>query len=161
MLIFNELLELYVELVNTGNDIILAGDFNIHYLENDDIQAEQFQDIMEAIELQQHVTQMTHKSGNILDLVFTDYQSKISVTNLKVSLFISDHVSIVRQISYEKFPISVSTKSFRDWDVDIEKFCDGLNLDSLDYTMNYLETFLGDWLRKIEHGVEDNVPHRE
>ena len=48
----NELLELYVELVNTGNDIILAGDFNIHYLENDDMQAEQFQDMMEFIRLQ-------------------------------------------------------------------------------------------------------------
>ena len=60
--------------------------------------AEKFQDMMEAIGLQQHVTQMTHKSGNILDLVFTDYQSKISVTNLKVSSFISDHVSTVWQI---------------------------------------------------------------
>ena len=57
----NELLEFYVELVNTGNDIMLAGDFNIHYLENDDMQAEQFQDMMEAIGLQQNVTHMTHK----------------------------------------------------------------------------------------------------
>ena len=52
---------------------------------------------------------MTHKSGNILDLVFTDYQSKILVTNLKVSSFISDHECIVWQIGYEKSPISVST----------------------------------------------------
>ena len=44
----SELLELYIELVNTGNNIILVGDFNIHYLENDDMQAEQFQDMMEA-----------------------------------------------------------------------------------------------------------------
>ena len=71
-------------------------------------------------------------------------------------------MSIVWQISYEKSPISVSTKSFRNWkDLDIEKFCDGLNLDSLDYTMNDLETFLGDWLMKIEHGVEDNVSLRK
>ena len=74
---------------------MLAGDFNIHYLETDDMPAEQFHDKMEAIGLQQHVTQMTHNSGNILDMVFTDYQSKISVTNLKVSSFISDHMSIV------------------------------------------------------------------
>ena len=122
-----------MELVNTGNYIMLAGDFNIHYLENDDMQAEQFQDMLEAIRLQQHVTQMTHKSGNILDLVITHYQSKISVTNMKVSSFISDHVSFVWQISYEKSPNSVSTNSFRNWkELDIEKFCDGLNLDSLD-----------------------------
>ena len=52
------------------------------------MQAEQFQDIMDAIVLQQHVTQMTHKSGNTLDLVFTDDQSKVSVANLKVSSFV-------------------------------------------------------------------------
>ena len=130
-----------MELVIVESDIMLAGDFNIHYLENDDMQAEKSQDMMEAIGLQQHVTQVTHKSGNILDLVFTDCQSKISVNNLKVSSFISDHVSIVWQISYEKSPISVSTKSFRNWkDLDIEKFCDGRKLDSLDYTMNDLKT---------------------
>ena len=158
----NEFLELYVELVNMGSDIMLAGDFNIYYLENDDMQAEKFQDMMEAIGLQQHVTQMTHTSGNILDLVFTDYQSKISVTNLKINSFISDHVNIVWQIGYEKSPISVSTKSLRNWkDLNIDEFCDGLNLDSLDYTKNDVETFLGDWLMKIEHGVEDNVPLRK
>ena len=125
------------------------------------MQAEEFQDMMKAIGIQQHVTQMTHKSGNILDLIFTDYQSKISVTNLKVSSFISDHASIVWQIGYEK-SISVSTKSFRNWKfLDIEKFCDELNLDSLDYTTNDLESFLGDWLMKIEHGVEDNIPLRK
>ena len=70
-----------MELVNTGNDIMLAGDFNILYLENDDTQAKQFQGMMEAIGLQHHVMQMTHKSGNIFDLVFTAYQRKISVTN--------------------------------------------------------------------------------
>ena len=65
-------------------------------------------------------------------------------------------MSIVWQIIYEKSPISVSTKSFRNWkDLDIEKWCDGLNLDSLDYTTNGLETFLGDWLMKIEQLAED------
>ena len=110
--------------------------------------------MIKAIGLQHHVTQISHKSGNVLDLVFTDYKSKISVTNLKVRSFISDHVSIVWQTGYEKSPISVSTKSFRNWkDLDIKKFYDGLNLDSLNYTMNDLETFLGDWLMKIEHRV--------
>ena len=67
-------------------------------------------------------------------------------------------MKIVWQIGYEKSPISVSTKSFRNWkDLDIERFYDALSLDSLDYTMNDLETFLGDWLIMIEHGVEDNV----
>ena len=118
--------------------------------------------MMEDIRLQQHITQMTHKSGNILDLVFTDYQHKNSVTNFKVCLFISDLVSTVWQTSYQQFPISVSTKSFRNWkDLDIEKFCDGLNFDTRNYTMNDLETFLGDCLIKIEHGVEDNVPLRK
>ena len=34
-------------------------------------------------------------------------------------------------------------------------------MDSLDYYTNDLETVLIDWLMKIEHGEEDNVPLRK
>ena len=61
-------------------DLLIMGDFNIHYYHDDDIRGEQFQDSVETMGLIQHVNFMTCTSGNIIDLVLTEQLSKFKVT---------------------------------------------------------------------------------
>ena len=65
----DDLIEVYATLSIRHLNLIIVGDFNIHYLmEKDD--SEQFKDMMEAVGLIQKVTFDTHVMGNILDLIF-------------------------------------------------------------------------------------------
>ena len=50
-----------------------------------------FLDSMEAMGLQQHVTHPTHKSVNILDLLFTELITQIHIKDLSCGSFLSDH----------------------------------------------------------------------
>ena len=49
---------------------------------------------MEAMGLQQHVTYPTHKSDNILDLVFTELITQINIKDLSCGSFLSDHCTV-------------------------------------------------------------------
>ena len=77
-----------------NDDLIIAGDFNVHVndLFNDD--AQQLLSAMEALGFDQLVDFCTHKSGNILDLLFTCIDNKIKCINIKSDGFISDHFLI-------------------------------------------------------------------
>ena len=48
-------------------------------LDIESIDGEQFTDICEALGLQKHVTQPTHTSGHILDLVITEYGNSFGI----------------------------------------------------------------------------------
>ena len=52
----NELLDLFTEIMNKSNDMIVARDFNIHYLNKIDADKEQLGVTMESIGLKLHVT---------------------------------------------------------------------------------------------------------
>ena len=49
---------------------------------------------MTALSLKQHVKGPTHKSGNCLDLIFTEEMSKTKAIRCSQSIFVSDHTSI-------------------------------------------------------------------
>ena len=52
-------------------DVCIVGDFNLHLDKSEHPNTAQFLGILSALELQQLVTQPTHKAGHILDLVIT------------------------------------------------------------------------------------------
>ena len=53
-----------------------------------------FIDTIEAMGLQQHVTYPTHKSDNILDLIFTELITQIHIKDLSSDSFLSDHCMV-------------------------------------------------------------------
>ena len=87
------------KLVNFMGDLIIAGDFNIHVNDVNSSDARQFIDAMEALGFDQLVDFCTHKSGNILDLMFTCIGNKIKCGNIKSDGFISDHCLIQSQLN--------------------------------------------------------------
>ena len=61
-----------------------------------------FRDTMEALGLTQQVSLATHKSGNILDLVFSEVGSDYTILNSSPDVFVSDHKSIITSTSIFK-----------------------------------------------------------
>ena len=72
-------MDFYVELGAKFTNIIFLGDFNIHVLDRESTDGEKFTDMCEALGLQQYVTQPTHTSGHILDLVITEYDNSFGI----------------------------------------------------------------------------------
>ena len=86
----DEITEWLPHVLTNHNNIIIAGDFNLH-VNDENMDATVFIDMMEAMGLQQHVTYPTHKSDNILDLVFTELITQRHIKDLSCGSFVSDH----------------------------------------------------------------------
>ena len=91
-----------MDLSKKYTDLVIMGDFNIHYYCDDDIRSEQFQDSMEAMSLIQHVNFVAHTSGNIIDLVFTEQLSKFKVSEVREGLMLSDHKMVIWNLNIDK-----------------------------------------------------------
>ena len=65
-----------MNIVTSNTNLVIIGDFIIHVNDVDDPNASMFLDTMTALGLKQHVRGPTHKSGNCLDLIFTEEMSR-------------------------------------------------------------------------------------
>jgi endonuclease/exonuclease/phosphatase family metal-dependent hydrolase len=90
---FNELTELLSIYHVNNTDFILVGDFNFHINNLEDARTKRFLEVLEIFDLVQHVTEPTHQSGNILDLVIT--QRSFGINNCIVSEHLSDHSCVL------------------------------------------------------------------
>ena len=90
----DEIMEWLPQVLTNHNNIIIARDFNLHVNDESDTDASIFIDTMEAMGLQQHVTYPTHKSDNILDLVFTELITQIHIKDLSCGSFLLDHCTV-------------------------------------------------------------------
>ena len=84
------------------NNIIIAGDFNIHVNNTNDPEAQVFLDTMEVLGLDNHVNFATHNRGNTLDLVLTEVLSSLSVVTCEQGPFLSDHCCIELEVAIPK-----------------------------------------------------------
>ena len=65
----DDITEFLAEALSQHQNIILAGDFNIHINNQEDPEADTLIDTMMALGIQQHTNFITHHSGNTLDLI--------------------------------------------------------------------------------------------
>jgi hypothetical protein len=93
----------------TSGKLILLGDFNFHYNDHTNSDANKFRDVLHAMNREQHVETGTHTHGNILDLVITR-SSELEIENLDVyGQIFSDHSPIVFEIPVGK-PSAIRVK---------------------------------------------------
>ena len=86
--------ELLVDILTCNTNLVVLGDFNIHVNDTSNPNANIFLDMMTALGLKQHVDGPTHKSGNCLDLIFTEELSRAKAVGCSKDMFMSDHSSI-------------------------------------------------------------------
>src|SRR5579872_1284896 len=101
---FSLLLE---DIATSPADFFILGDFNLHMDNLADHYSTAFNSLLETFDLKQHVSQPTHSSGHILDLLITKSTSTVSDCAI-MNPFVSDHSAILC-----KLPVTVSTRPSR------------------------------------------------
>ena len=80
-----DLSELFTDKLMQLENIILLGDFNMHIEEIMSLDTIIFNNTLVVSGLTQHITKQMHNKGNILDLVFTELDSKSTITGCRAS----------------------------------------------------------------------------
>ena len=103
--------------------LVIAGDFNFHMDDPSDADAKKLNDLLETFSLSQHVTFVTHISGNWLDLIITRATNDIMVCSPHPSLFLSDHCFVECVLSMQSPSLTVKEVAFCRWkQIDISAF---------------------------------------
>jgi hypothetical protein len=106
---FNELSDYLESVILCPYSILITGDFNVHADDPSNDDALRFLDLLESLGLEQHVDESTHTHGHILDLVITRIGDDILNESPKSDFCISDHISIICNISLLKPPLVEKT----------------------------------------------------
>ena len=147
-------------------DLIIAGDFNIHVNDLFNEDAQQLFSVMEALGIDQLVDFCTHKSGNILDLLFTCMGNKIKCVNIKLDGFISEHCLIQAQLTLVQNLCCMTQKPSQEFNnLNFRKFWSDANLEELseplkDYENANLEEFLTVCTERITSSLNKHAPLR-
>ena len=81
---------------------IFTGDFNLHVSNQLDTDATIFGDSIGALGLYQHFRFGTHRSGNILDLVLSDFMDETKVLTTAPGPFLTDHRAVIATLNLKK-----------------------------------------------------------
>ena len=109
-----------------SHDIIILGDFNIHMNMLNSQNENKFSEILSGFDLIQHVTENTHESGHILDLVISRQNDFVS--NVRVGEFFSDHKVISFDLKGRRPVPESKTISFRNYKkIDMDYFLREIN----------------------------------
>ena len=81
---------------------IFIGDFNLHVSNQLDTDATIFGDTINALGLYQHVGFSTHKSGNVLDLILSDFTDEAKVLKAASGPFLTDHRAVISTLNIKK-----------------------------------------------------------
>ena len=93
---------------------IIMGDFNLHVNNENDDNSVNFLEMMLAFGLKQNVMFDTHKSGNTLDLIFTENDSTVTVKSVYKGEQLSDHSIVHMVLSLQKDKYEKCVIQFRD-----------------------------------------------
>ena len=124
--------EFPIEALSQHQNIILAGDFNIHINNQDDPEANILMNTMRALSLQQHTNFITHHSGNTLDLIFTEIITRQKVLKCTPDPFISDHCAVNTTLSVPKTNIirmPLQTHNLKD--IDLDHFTKNMGIEEI------------------------------
>ncbi|XP_041460823.1 uncharacterized protein LOC121411977 [Lytechinus variegatus] len=84
----------YLSVLSTSpSKLVIAGDFNIHWDDQANVETKKFADMLKSHDLLQNVCDFTHTSGHILDYILSRSDDDI-VKSVEVSTFLSDHAAV-------------------------------------------------------------------
>ena len=129
---FREFSDFLESVLLSKEQILFAGDFNIHVDNPRDSDAIKFADLLESVGLQQHVKGSTHKESHTLDHIITRCSEIVLSAPPKVDWFISDHASVCCRLIPEKPPAVEKLVTYRKYrSIDMESFKNDLVTSSL------------------------------
>ena len=136
-----------------------AGDINIHVKDQNDLDAEQFEDLLMVHGFKQHVNFPTQQQGNILDLVMTQETAEIEIKEINSGPFLSDHCLVVAKLNIQKEGAKVTKTQFRNWaKVDKETILNDMSL--CDTAGETLQEYYHNYKNKISLTLNEKLPLR-
>ena len=84
--------------------LVIAGDFNFHVDDLNNRDAPKFTDLLESVNLIQHVKSPTHRHGHTLDLIITRKEEDMIADVQVLADVYSDHRVICCKINHPKPP---------------------------------------------------------
>ena len=96
----------------TRSNLVICGDFNFHLDNPVHADTQKFQALLNSTGLKQHVTEATHASGHLLDIVLTRANEPISGVEVQDG-HISDHSSVFFCLSLAKPPLPTQEIHYR------------------------------------------------
>ena len=86
----DEFLNVLAELLSHHNNLVILGDINLHLNQRDDHLIDVLDQSLSAPGLKQHVSEYTHKDGNIFDVITTELDTTYT-HSCEVRDLLSDH----------------------------------------------------------------------
>ena len=125
------------EIMVKYENILVMGDFNVHVNDLMDTNGDDLNSLLVVMGLQQRVHFATHNKGNTLDLVLTETDAQMEITNVHPGDFISDHRLITGCINLPKPKIEQKCLTYRKTkDLDMEQLVNSMNLEEITYSDN-------------------------
>ena len=131
-LFFDQFSQVLSSQIDQPGNLLIAGDFNFHWNNTEDDRVQKLADLLESYNLEQHISQPTHKLGNTLDLLITRHSESTVYEQPSVDHFISDHAVIKCKLSFKKPPPVKSKITFRKLkSIDLTEFQSDIEKESL------------------------------
>lgn len=90
----------YLEsIVLSPEPLLVTGDINIHVDNMNDTDAVKFLDLLESMEMTQHVNTPTHRAGHTLDLMITREFDCMIHSEPSSDIFYSNHCMVLAELS--------------------------------------------------------------
>ena len=158
-LFFKELTSYLEILTVSSGKLIVLGDFNFHMESDTDKDAVSFKELLNTTGLVQHVREVTHENGHMLDLVITRADDSI-IKSTMVGVLFSDHHTISCVLNVGKPPLPKKQICFRSYKkIDIPKFKeDLLKMPILTNPEPTLDNLLEQYNSNISAVVDTHAP---
>jgi hypothetical protein len=117
------------ETILLPGSLFFVGDFNIHCNKPEEKNVHQFVEILSSMDLQQHITEPTHKSGNTLDLIITRGKESSLVSTQVLPRVLSDHNGIICTLKLRPDQPKARQMTFRRLrKIDLASFAEDLHV---------------------------------
>ena len=110
-----EMTEFLEHCLSKQSPFVILGDFNIDVDDKTKLHSKQFIQLLDALNIHQHVKDPTHTAGHVLDLIITPEKSPLNIGSVHSSDLISDHFAVCGKFSITHPSIKDKTVNCRDF----------------------------------------------
>ena len=96
-----------------GSSLVLSGDFNLRWDVSNDSYVRRFKELCSTFGLIQHVNEMTHIKGHVLDLILSREVDDLCIANVRVGDAVSDHFLVRCNLSIKRPQKTKRTITYR------------------------------------------------
>ena len=156
---FGEFTEWMATKSNEYGNIIVLGDFNIHTNNDQDVDANRFKDIMEALGLQQHVSFSMHRCGNTLDNIYTELGSTVIINYCREGPILSDHTAVICGTNIQRENVVRKEVSYRKINkIDLDELSQDIKFGPSYYNSNTIDALVFALDKTLKEALDKHAP---